>query len=109
MITLTSSDILQIKLAGSVATTELDCVVSFADLSATAFAAGNNALTTTGTSLATLLASPASATTRQLKWCSVFNNDTAPATVCVQFNSSVILKSVLVVGSTLEYLNGQGW
>ncbi|RLC87089.1 MAG: hypothetical protein DRJ03_06920 [Chloroflexi bacterium] len=97
---------IQVVLGAAVTTNELDCVAHYADEDGASFTEGNNALNTNGTTAVTLVAAPAAATRRLISDYSVFNADTAVATVTVQMvvGASVFIlrKKSLQPGDTLR-------
>ena len=72
----TTSKIIQIALGEAMVTANCPVVSSWADTSATTFALGNTNENTNGTSLVTVVGSPAASTQRQVKEIRMFNADT---------------------------------
>jgi hypothetical protein len=107
---------LEVKLAGAVATTELPVVASYVDIDQSTFALTGTSEadeTTNGATAVTAVAAPAATTTRKLNYLSVFNVDSAAATVSVQVNNNstkrIAWKGALAVGDTLVYVDGRGF
>lgn len=107
---------LQVNLAGAVTTNQLPIVASYLDINQTSFSAVNasaNTLATNSTTAVTPVAAPASGNTRQLKYLSIQNDDTAPATVIVEYNDNgtlrQIVKATLQVNETLSFDAENGW
>jgi hypothetical protein len=101
---------LEIILAGSVTTNQLPYVLSYVDLLSTdqsvSSVGSNDGVTNNGTAVS-VLAAPAASHTRQVKFLSVQNADTVPATLTVQYNDNAtkrtIVKVTLAVGDNLVY------
>lgn len=107
------NDSLEIDLAGAVTTNQLPFVVSYVDITTTAYTPAQNNGTTNNTTAVTLVAAPAASTQRQVKFLSVFNADTVSATVTIQLNDNAttrtIFKVVLATGETLIYTTTSGF
>jgi len=101
------------KLGGAAATTELPFVCAFVDVTTTTYTPAANTGITTGGTAVTLAAAPAASTQRQVKFLSIRNSDTVPATVTVQYNDNatkrIILSAILAVGYSLVYTDGKGF
>ncbi len=104
---------LEIDLAGAITTSQLPVVVSYADVTTTAYTPASTDMATNSTTAVTIVAAPAASTQRQVKLLTVYNADTATATVTVQLNNNGTLRPLVVVtlavGSTLIYTDGEGW
>jgi len=102
---------LEVKLAGAITTTQLPWVVTYVDVNQSTFAVSAaseaDGATNSGTAV-TMVAAPGATTSRQIKFLSVFNVDTAVATVTIQLNNNgtlrIIWKGTLAVGDTLQYV-----
>ncbi len=111
MITLdTTLKNLELKLAGAVSTTELPWTIAYVDISQSTFGVSSSVEgdgTSAGASVVTLAAAPSANLSREIKHISVFNIDTAAATVTIQINNNgtkrILWQSILQVGDTLEY------
>lgn len=105
---------LEIVLAGAVAANQLPFVVGYADyIGATpAFTPGANDGVTNDAVVVTLVATPAVNTQRMISSISVWNEDTAPATVTIHLDNTgtdrEIIRVVLAVGDSLHY-TGEQW
>lgn len=103
---------LELLLGGTVTTNQLPFVASYVDLTTTTFTPASNAGQTNNASAVTLVDVPASSTQRQLKFLSIYNADTAAATVTIRLNDNSTLRKIFVttlaVGDTLLYADG-GW
>ncbi len=107
---------LEIVLGGVVTTNQLPFVATFADHDAATptFSAGELDGLSNSTTSVTVVAAPASGQQRQLKFLSVFNDDTVAAVVTVQYNSTggtlrTIVTFTLEPGFTLIYNDGEGF
>jgi hypothetical protein len=110
MIILKTTDILRFKVTSAETSTPIDFVSSFVDI--TSFAPGNLTGTSNSTNFVTLVGSPASGL-RQVKFISIFNDDTTAKTVVLELydgvNDRQILTITLQVDDTLYYTDGQGF
>ena len=108
-----TSETLQIVLAGAVATAELQCYAAYRDITTTDYTPGSNQVLTNGTTDRNLVDAPAISTQRVIDYVSIFNADTAAATVTVKYDDTlierIIHKATLATGEKLEYCEGVGW
>lgn len=107
---------LEVDLTGAVATNQLPFVASYVDINTSTFnmtGAAANTGTSNNTTAVTLVAAPGATTTRQLKFLSLKNSDTAAVALWVQLNENATLREIwkgtLAVGDTLFYVDGAGW
>src|SRR3990167_756330 len=104
---------IEIDLNGAVATNELDVTTHYTDITTTAYTPGNTRTVTNGTTAVTIVAAPAASTQRHIETISVYNKDTASATVTIQENDNstlgIIRKHTLLTLEHLEYEAGKGW
>lgn len=111
----TTTDKIQVILGGAITTNQLDCVATYKDINVTAaYTAGAPSLVATnGSTAVDLVGSPASDTQRFIDFISVFNTDTANATVTIRLNRNgtlgTLFKCVLGIGELMTYTEGQGW
>ena len=90
---------LQVVLAGAVTANQLPVVASYVDIAQGGFtmqAAATSTTATNSTTPVTAVAAPGAAVTRQLKYLSIQNADTAPATVTVCHGVSRMSRCVTV-------------
>lgn len=130
----TSLKSISVSLAGAAATNQLQCVASYTDITrkysgqqgslnsyvpytiVNSFAVENDT-PTNDTSLVTLVNPPQASDdvwiySHEVNNISIYNADTASATVTVWLNAAIdrtIVKCTLSVGFTLHYESGQGW
>lgn len=109
---------LQVGLAGAVTTNQLPIVASWLDIAQGTFTAtfvgqAANTILTNSTTPVIAVNAPGSNITRQLKYLSIQNADTAPATVIVQYNDNASLRTIvsvtLQVNETLSFDADAGW
>jgi len=104
---------LKIVLAGAVATTQLPVTAHYTDITTTAYTPGSNDTVTNSTTAVEFVAAPAASTQRHVESISVYNVDTASATVTIQYVSAggtrQIIKVVLLTLEQLFYEDGTGW
>jgi len=104
---------LKIVLAGAVATTQLPVTAHYTDITTTAYTPGSNDTVTNSTTAVEFVAAPAASTQRHVESISVYNVDTASATVTIQYVSAggtrQVIKVVLLTLETLVYEDGTGW
>lgn len=109
----TTTDSLQVSLAGNVATNQLPCIVSYRETTTTTFSPKRNVVDTNNTTDVDLVAAPGASTQRVIDFISIFNNDTTNATVSVKYNLNsvkyIIQTVVLASGERLEYQEGRGF
>ncbi len=109
----TTSDQIQVVLDSSVTTTQLQCYACYRDTTTTSITPGRKAIATNNTTAAELVGSPASSTQRVVEYISVYNKDTANATVTLSLYISTtlytLLKTTLQPGDRLEYQQGSGF
>lgn len=110
----TTTDKIQVILGGAITTNQLDCIATYKDISTSAYSGSAPSLVATNNTTAVdLVDSPASSTQRIVDFISVFNTDTANATVTIRLNRNgtlgVLFRCVLGVGETITYAEGRGW
>lgn len=102
---------LEVILGGAITTSQLPWTTSYVDVDQTTFAASaastSDGATNSGTAVS-IVAAPASGKSRQVKFISVYNADTAAATVTIRLNDNsttrIIFKATLAVGDTLQFV-----
>lgn len=111
----TPNDSLEMYLAGTVTTNELDWTVNFTQEYFT-FGIVAEAMSTgasNGTTDVTMVAAPVPGARRMVRSIAIYNKDTASATVTVQMNVNgtdrIVVKEALAAGDTLHFENNQGW
>lgn len=115
MITLTSTQSLEVLLGAAIATNQLNVVASYVniDTSGEALTPGTTLINTNSTTAVEAVAAPSSGQQRQLKFLSVYNTDTATATVTVRVHTSgsdyIVIRVILLSGEQLQYSPENGW
>lgn len=114
MIVLTeTTDKIQVVLAGSVATNQLNCVASYRDITTTAYTPGRTVVNTNNTTDVDIVPAPAASTQRVVDFLSVYNADTDDRTVTIKFDANgteyIIWRDVLSPGDTVRYIEGAGF
>jgi hypothetical protein len=99
----TTTKSIQIKLAGSVTTTQLDWTSHWADDTGTVFTEGSSDGVTNNVTAVTVVASPASSTRRVIKNITVFNRDTASAVFTLIYNDNGTLRNITTVTLPVGY------
>ena len=110
----TTTDKIQVTLSNVVTTNQLDCVATYKDITTSAYSGSAPILVTTNNTTAVdLVPAPASNTQRIVDFISIYNNDTANATVTVTINRNgsigVLFKCTLKTSESLVYSEGAGW
>lgn len=109
-----TTDKIQVVLAGAVATNQLQCIASWRDITAApTYVAGRSVANTNNSTDVDLIASPAATTQRVIDFISVYNADTASATVTIKYNANATIYTLwsgaLATGARMEYENGKGF
>lgn len=110
-----TTESLEILLAGAVTTNQLPFTASYADHNATApsFTPGSSDGQTNNTTAVTLVGNPGAGVQRQVKRLNVYNADTAQATVTIRLNNGGTLRTqfsiALQTGERIEYEDGKGF
>ena len=110
----TTTDKIQVTLSNVVTTNQLDCIATYKDITTSAYSGSAPILVTTNnTSNVDLMPAPASNTQRIVDFISIYNNDTANATVTVTINRNssigILFKCTLKTSESLVYSEGAGW
>ncbi len=107
-----TSDKIQFKL-GSTATTQLPFTVDYNNYTSTTVSLVTNNGTSNDTAAVDLVPSPSSNQQNELRYCSIYNADSASETVIIQVydgtNTRVVFRAVLASGDTLQYQLEKGW
>lgn len=112
----TTTRSLEFKLAGAVTTNQLPFVSCYVDIETAGFGVtgilSNNGLSNNATAV-TVVAAPGASTSRQLKFLSVRNADTAAATVILQYNDNATVREIgrwtLDVNDTMQFIDNAGF
>lgn len=113
MILSANTHALEILLSGAVSTTELDWFVAYADKASNVMTPGSSSGTTTGATSVQIVAPPAASHQIKITFLSVWNTDTASATVTVRRDVSgtntVVYRATLAAGEQLVYIDERGF
>lgn len=109
-----TTDNLQVVLGATVTTNQLQCVSSWRDITSTpTYTPGRTVVATNNTTDVNVVAAPAASTQRVIDFLSVYNADTASATVAVKLDANgteyILWKDVLLSGDTLRFIEGAGF
>ena len=108
-----TNDTLEVVLAGAITTNQLPVVTTWRDITASGYTPGRSNINTNSTTPITAVAAPASSTYRVIDHISIYNADTASATVTVRVDDNsteyVLTKVTLLTGERLEFQEGTGW
>jgi len=104
---------LEVRLAGAVSANQLPVTAHYTDITTTLYTPGSNDTQSNGATAVTIVAAPAASTQRHVESISVYNADTAAATVTIQLNNNstlrIITKVTLQAAEQLFYEDGMGW
>jgi hypothetical protein len=113
MVITTTSDSIQIVLGAAVTTNQLTFVASFNDYTSTGVTPTKNASTTNNTTAVDIIPAPPSGSSRELRYCSIFNCDSEAATVTVTGNFGgtprTMISVKLAVNDYIQYTHRTGW
>jgi hypothetical protein len=106
---------IKVVLGGAVTTNQLDCTSQYID--SRFFEAepslGATVVTTNNTTSVTVVPAPTSGVNREIFTLTVYNKDTASATVTLTYTEDgtdyIIAKATLSAGDTLAYTDRHGW
>jgi hypothetical protein len=108
-----TTDKVQVVLSGNITTNQLRCYSSYNDTTTTSITPGRIVTLTSNTTPVDIVTSPSASTQRVVGYLSVYNSDTANATVTINLVSSStnygLYKATLLPGEKLEYQQGQGF
>lgn len=108
-----TTDKLQSVLTAAKTANDMQCLVSFRDITTDTYLPGRSVSTTNGVTAVDILAAPASSTQRAVDFISIHNADTALKTISVSFvhagGAITLWSGVLNPGERLEYTDKNGW
>lgn len=108
-----TTDNLQAVLSGASTTNPLNCISSWRDITTSAYTPGRTVVNTNNTTDVNVVPAPASSTQRVVDFVSIYNADTAQATITVKLDANgteyVLFKADVVVGGRIEYTSESGW
>jgi hypothetical protein len=114
MIILTqTTDKIQVKLGGTVTTSQLQCFASYRDTTTSGITPGRNLVSTNNTTAVDLVGSPGSSTQRVVEYLGVYNADTTSDVVTFLFNDNGTTYELgaftILSGEKVEYQSGSGF
>jgi hypothetical protein len=108
-----TTKLIEAVLDAAPAANQLHFVASWADMDATTFTPGATSGLTSSTTPVTVVAAPASATQRQVKFLSIFNADTSNATVTIRLDTAgtdrTLWRGTLAPGEAVQFVDRQGF
>lgn len=108
-----TTDSIQVVLGATVATSQLQCVSAWRDITSTSYIAGRTLTNTNNLTDVTVVASPGSNTQRVIDFMSVYNNDTATSIVTIKFDANGTeypqYMAVLQPNESLVYTEKEGF
>lgn len=111
MVLSTTTDKIDIVLGGSVADNQLRCISTHTDVNTKSV--GRTVTLTNNTTDVTLVPAPSANRIRQVDYISVYNQDTANASVTIKYDANgteyTMWTGVLGAGERLEYVPSEGW
>lgn len=103
----------EVLLSANVASNQAVIYAAFADMTTSTLVGGETDALSNNTTAVTAVAAPAASTQRQVKYLSIYNNDTAAITVTVRLNNNgtfrILNKSTLLPGQALQWTADQGF
>jgi hypothetical protein len=113
MVIVSSSDSVQIVLGATATTNQVQFVTSYNDYTTSSVTPSKNASTTNNITAVDLVPSPSSGNSRELRYCSIFNSDSEPATVTVSGNFGgtprTMISVKLLVNEYIQFTHRTGW
>jgi hypothetical protein len=106
---------LEVLLAAAPATTQLSLYEAHVDIGLGVFEPGATNAATNGTTAVSLVAMPGGGNKRQVKYISIYNGDTANATVTIRLvddtgaNPRILVKKLIKPGERIEYVDTNGF
>ena len=104
---------IQIVLAGAITTNQLNVCAAYVDMTSSATTPGTKVANSNSTTAVDVVDAPGSSTQRKVNSISIYNADTASATVTVRYNDNStpypIVKVAVPSGYTLQYADTEGW
>jgi len=108
-----STEVIQAKLANAVTTRQIDIYSSYNNITSGTLTPAKNVTSSNNTTAVTILPIASSNQQNQLRYCSIYNDDTVDNTVTIQLSGSsgtrTIFSSYLYVGDYIQYTPTNGW
>lgn len=113
MIILKDTTSLELKLGGSVTSSQLPFYVAYVDSTSTNYTPSNTNGTSNNTTVVTIVSAPSSGVVRTIKYISLDNSDSVDTQVILQINESSTIRKIidftLETGDRLEYTDTVGF
>lgn len=113
MIVTSSLDSIDLVLGANVTTNQLHINASYNRISSTSVTPVKNCTTSSNTTAVNIVPAPSSGNQHQLKYCNIFNADSAQSTVTVRtsYNGTTknVISTTLQVNEYLQYTHKTGW
>lgn len=108
-----TTDKIQVKLSGTVASAQLQCYSSYRDSTSSSITPGRTVVLTNNTTYVDIVPSPSASTSRSVEYLSVYNSDTTSATVTFSVNDNGTIYEINIAtisaGQKVEYQAGVGF
>lgn len=108
-----TTDKIELVLGANVTTNQLHINASYNQVSATGVTPVKTSITSSNTTAVSIVPSPSSGNQHQLRYCNIFNADSAQATVTIRTNYNSTTRNVisvtLQVNEYLQYTHRTGW
>jgi hypothetical protein len=113
MVLTATTDSLDIVLGAAVTTNQLPITVYYDDVTSSAVTPTKRTTQTNSTTAVNVIPAPSAGHSFLLKYCSIYNNDTVPASVTIQFNDNSTnrkeITTLLQVGESIQWTVANGW
>lgn len=113
MLLTSTTDSIDVVLGANVTTNQLQLISSYTDTTSVGVTPGKRTTVTNNTTAVNLVSAPSSGVSRQLRYASIFNSDSRPATVTIRYNfnstTRIVLTTVLQVNDYIQYTHRTGW
>jgi hypothetical protein len=108
-----STDKIQVVLGGSVTANQLQCMSSWRDVTTTTYVPGRTLVNTNNTTDVDIVGSPGASTQRVVDFLSVYNADTANATITIKLDANgteyILWKGTIATGESVQYTDDSGF
>lgn len=113
MIIDSTTDVVNVFLSGNVVTSQLDIISHYNNITTTTLTPAKIQNTTNNLTPVAILPSPSAGQQNQLRFCSIYNNDSTNATVVIEYSGntgrSIIFLSSLDSGDSMQFTHDRGW
>jgi len=113
MLLTATTDKIEIVLGANVTSRQLEFISSYNDNTTASVTPSRTVSVTNNTTAVDLVPAPSSGVSRQLRWASIYNSDSAPSTVTIRINyngtTRIVLVTTLQIGEYIQYTHRTGW